>query len=374
MSATDDLSDVVVGYPKLAAKIEILPEIAIFRRFGALNAQNLLYYQAELTYLERKLKLQQSKDSQYGNGNERSYAVDWFWLENSKVQESAPQLDLILRIRKVLKEYSKLFSSKSLLCMLMVLDDFLVQQSTILQYAEPGDWDLHHIQNYLQLPEMGQCALEGPDSVIWGSVADRKSHKPDLITLRPRAREDPFSKWAAENTIFNLFKCGCARFIKPSRKHGVISYKDSTIYKITYWITVILAALIPIASIAVLNEVQSMPARLAIIAAFNVLISICLIGFADAKRDQVFAINAAYVYFAQNLSCNCTHNLQLCRRASSFRWSRQMPNIVVAFVVESRGPMETNQFFLLGQILHVVISTEPPLYVLWKYRQCTISI
>lgn len=153
---------------------------------------------------------------------------------------------------------------------------------------------------------MGECALEGPDSTVWGSVNDRKSHKPDLVALRPRVKEDPFSSWAAENTM-NLLKCGCARFVKTSQKHGVITYKDSTIYKITYWITVILAALIPIASIAVLNEVQSMPARLGIIAAFNVLISICLIGFADAKRDQVFAINAAYVYL--DLITGCAKSL-----------------------------------------------------------------
>lgn len=38
-----------------------------------------------------------------------------------------------------------------------------------------------------------------------------------------------------------------------------------------------------------------MSSRLGIIAAFNVLVSVCLIAFTDAKRDQVFAINAAYV-------------------------------------------------------------------------------
>lgn len=94
----------------------------------------------------------------------------------------------------------------------------------------------------------------------------------------------------------NIFTCGLDRFLTPSRKFGAITYKDSTIFKITYWVTVILAALIPIASIAVLNGVQPMSWRLGIIAAFNVLISICLISFADTKRDQVFAINAAYVY------------------------------------------------------------------------------
>jgi hypothetical protein len=154
---------------------------------------------------------------------------------------------------------------------------------------------LEHIQQFLQLPENGDLALEGVDSTIWGTVSDPKSCKPDLISLRPRAREDPFSRWAAEHTITKILSRCCARFVKlkPSRKHGVVTYKDGTIYRITYWVTVIIAALIPIASIAVLNEVQPMPSRLGIIAAFNVLISVCLIAFADAKRDQVFAINAA---------------------------------------------------------------------------------
>lgn len=181
-------------------------------------------------------------------------------------------------------------------CPLTLTDEVLIQQSTILNYAEPGKWDLQHLQTFLQLPENGELVLEGPDSTIWGSLKDPKGYKPDLVALRPRAKEDPFSRWAADNTIFKLFTCGCDRFLNPSRKHGVVTYKDSTIYKTTYRITVVLAALIPIASIAVLNEVQPMSWRLGIIATFNILISVCLIGFADAKRDQVFAINAAYVH------------------------------------------------------------------------------
>lgn len=308
MSSTDPFPDIVVGYPKLAAKIEVLPEVAIFRRFGALNAQNLLYYQAELTYLERELRTQQSKDRIHGNEQEKWYGIDWFWLDDSQQSGDSTQLDLVLKIRTVLKEYSEL---PTLLRVhdgfaLMSEDELLIQQATILHYDEPGKWDLHHIQNFLQLPENGELALEGLDATIWGSMADRKSHKPDLITLRPRAKEDPFSRWAAKNTIANIFKCGCARFMKPSRKHGAISYQDNTVYKITYWITVILAALIPIASIAVLNEVQTMSARLGIIAAFNVLISVCLIGFADTKRDQVFAINAACVVPLLSLKLSLT--------------------------------------------------------------------
>ncbi|KAI0617669.1 hypothetical protein TUN199_10331 [Pyrenophora tritici-repentis] len=56
----------------------------------------------------------------------------------------------------------------------------------------------------------------------------------------------------------------------------------------------ILASLIPIASIVVLCFVSSMPARLGTIAGFNVLVSICLMAFAGAKRAEVFAISAAF--------------------------------------------------------------------------------
>jgi hypothetical protein len=106
MSSIDPFPDVVVGYPKLAAKIESLPEAAIFRRFGALNAQNLLYYQAELTYLEQKLQTQQQKDRNLGTDRERKYSIDWFWLNRARQDGDATQLDLVLEIRTLLKEYS----------------------------------------------------------------------------------------------------------------------------------------------------------------------------------------------------------------------------------------------------------------------------
>ncbi|KAH8702836.1 hypothetical protein GQ44DRAFT_732716 [Phaeosphaeriaceae sp. PMI808] len=277
MASQDPFSSIVVGYPKLAAKFEIQPEVAIYRRFGALNAQNLLYFQAELTDLEEKIREKQVQDSNNDKGGKPCYATNWFCLSDSENDGDTEQLDLVMKIREVLKGYN----------------DALIQQSLILKYPEPGKWDLHYLQDYLQAPEMGPLALTGDDARIWGSVLDRKSHAPDLIALRPRANEDTFSIWAAENTILNLFRCGCARFLKPSRKHGVVGYEDSTIYRMTYWFTSIVAGLIPIASIAVLYRVHSMPARLGIIAGFNVLVSICLMVFAKAKRAEVFAITAA---------------------------------------------------------------------------------
>lgn len=138
-----------------------------------------------------------------------------------------------------------------------------------------------------------QLPFSGPDSYTWGSCADRESHSADLITLCPRPKEDPFSNFAAEKTIGILFKCGLDRFMKPSAIHGVVGYEDTTVFKITYWITGIVASLIPISSILVLYAVHSIKARLGVIAAFNVLLSVCLIGFTNAKRAEIFAVTAA---------------------------------------------------------------------------------
>ncbi|KAH3997553.1 hypothetical protein HBI70_073480 [Parastagonospora nodorum] len=278
MLASDPFPKSVIGYPKLARKIDIQPELAIFRRFGALNALNLLYFQAELTDLEEKLTRQQVEDDQDRKGTKAMYAKTWYRLQESEENGDTEQLDLVLRMRELLKKYNKA----------------LIQQRRIHSFHKPATWDLHYMQNYLQTDAMGPLALTGDDAGAWGSVEHRKSHQPDLVALCPRTEMDPFSKWAADSTILNLFKCGCARLIKPSRIHGVVGYEDSTIYRITYWITSVLASLLPIASIAVLYCVHSMPMRLVVIAVFNMLVTLCLVGFTNARRAEVFAVTAAF--------------------------------------------------------------------------------
>jgi len=97
----------VNGYPKLAHHMGASPEIAIFRRFGALNAQNLLYLQAELVHLEKTLREFEKRDSQSSEGMKSQYARDWFWLSRSENDGNDDQWQTVLAIRKKLVEYSK---------------------------------------------------------------------------------------------------------------------------------------------------------------------------------------------------------------------------------------------------------------------------
>ena len=92
------------GYPKLAGRMEILPEIAIFRRFGALNTQRLLRMQAELIQLEQRLRDCEAVDSIQ---KKKAYSIDWKALKQSTADGDPGQLKLVQEIDEKLKEYSK---------------------------------------------------------------------------------------------------------------------------------------------------------------------------------------------------------------------------------------------------------------------------
>ena len=92
-------------YSKLASLIGAYPDTLIFRRFGALSAQNLQYLQAELVHLEHELREctlpnERSEDAA-GKG---ILSKDWFTLAHSN-EGTELQWRIILRIRAKLKEY-----------------------------------------------------------------------------------------------------------------------------------------------------------------------------------------------------------------------------------------------------------------------------
>lgn len=197
-----------------------------------------------------------------------------------------------------------------------LIDDALLQQAKMHSLGVPDKWDLRELQHFLETPDMGPLALIGDDATIWGSVEHPKAHSPDIIALRPRPEEDPFSSWLAENAITSLIRCGCSRWKQPSRVHGVIGYQDNSIFRITLGITSIVASLIPLASVAVLYSIPSIPARIGVIGAFNLIIAISLTVFTKVKRSDMFAISAAYVVRYPSVWFCTDMTLQFHRRAS----------------------------------------------------------
>ncbi|MCJ1234589.1 hypothetical protein MMC14_002550, partial [Varicellaria rhodocarpa] len=101
------------GYPKIAFLMSKSPEFSIFRRYGALNAKNLLYLQAELKNLEAKLHDFETADESSQHEDRMIYSRDWETLKDSCEADAIAGNDknqwrTILEIREKLREYSHL--------------------------------------------------------------------------------------------------------------------------------------------------------------------------------------------------------------------------------------------------------------------------
>jgi hypothetical protein len=97
------------GYAQLAALMGVHPELAIFRRFGALNATTLLHLQAELCELEVSLQQMRQDDANSGNPSRMDYNQYWVGLSESATEKDGnpEQWNTLRKIREKLVEYSK---------------------------------------------------------------------------------------------------------------------------------------------------------------------------------------------------------------------------------------------------------------------------
>jgi hypothetical protein len=93
------------GHAKVAELMSRHHELAIVRRFGKLNMQNLLYLQAELVHLEAEYRKLAEEDQEHPD--RLDHARDWFSLSQSENKENSEQWHKMLEIREKLKEYSE---------------------------------------------------------------------------------------------------------------------------------------------------------------------------------------------------------------------------------------------------------------------------
>lgn len=101
------------GHTKVARLMYQHPELAITRRFGHLNMQNLLYLQAELVHLEAEYRHLAEEDQKVPH--RLDYAKDWFSLSQSQEEGDLEQWGKMLDIRRKLKEYSTYHTSPSIM-------------------------------------------------------------------------------------------------------------------------------------------------------------------------------------------------------------------------------------------------------------------
>ena len=105
------------GYDRLGRLMGELPETAIFRRFGALSAEDLLYRQAELVELENSLREYQKEDKESGHEDRQHYGFNWDLLQysanpNADEGNCSKQWETILKIREKLESYRESIRSR----------------------------------------------------------------------------------------------------------------------------------------------------------------------------------------------------------------------------------------------------------------------
>ena len=94
------------GYSHLATLMSGHLEICIVRKFGKLNTQNLLYYQSELTSLERAHQKIVKEDRKSENKYRAYFDDDGEYLTSPVARGDEKQWKKWLEIRSKLKEYS----------------------------------------------------------------------------------------------------------------------------------------------------------------------------------------------------------------------------------------------------------------------------
>jgi hypothetical protein len=205
------------GYPMIADFMSEYPEVAMVRRFRALNARHLLYLQAELAQIEKKLLEQEQIDAKEKDHPDKlNYAIDYFWLMDSAKEKDNVQWGLIKEMKEKLKEYSKYYTTRRDDISNMTnteADEVLIQQTTLAQVSNPSKHDATIMREwYLRQDrkDLGGRPLLGDDRSTWGNVEKTEDgseiytskYSSDLIAINNSSSDyDKTTFWLANKFV-----------------------------------------------------------------------------------------------------------------------------------------------------------------------------
>ncbi|KAL3419832.1 hypothetical protein PVAG01_08330 [Phlyctema vagabunda] len=270
----------IEGYPRLGSYMGMSPENAIIRKFGSLNLENVLYLQAELTHLEIKLREIQARDNRSEDEKISKFSRDWYWLDASADEDECEQFDTVMRIRAKLKEYN----------------DAVLQQSAMALLPKPNPTNLESLRGLLERPSMGNFSLTGEDWHTWAPNDKPIHHEEDLIALRARHNQDRFSTFVIEKLVIRIHNLIWHRFRQPADlESGIVFYNVKNLLRFTAIITTVIASLLPVLATCILYYLESMDAKLGVIAIFTFVFALCLTTFTNAKKGEIFTATTAFV-------------------------------------------------------------------------------
>ncbi|KAI1445732.1 hypothetical protein F5Y02DRAFT_98910 [Annulohypoxylon stygium] len=266
------------GYSRLASLMGAHPEVATFRRFGTLNALNLLYMQAELTSLENALYKQVKSDSESGHFERSIYHRDWQTLSESITAEDGNSLQwqTMLKVKDKLSEYNQA----------------IYLQHMIANFEPPNEQDFKFLQTWMKTPSMGNVYLLGADSDTWENY-----DAAELICLKPSMTNSLMARFCANTLVKWYHHLAGYRFKKPDTldiHHNTVNYSQEGTLRFSILIGTVFASLLPVASIAVLYSLDNMTTRLIVTGVFTAIFSLGLGLLTNVRMVEIFSATAAF--------------------------------------------------------------------------------
>jgi hypothetical protein len=186
------------GFASLAAYIaeDKDKSISIYRSFQRLSARNLLYLEAEISELEEQLDYFDN-ELHRADAETQRWARSWKGLvassnENPPNPRAKERINIVIRIRKLMKEYRTLkicLSSQrsGIRTESNALDKSLILEEAVLKMGKP-----HHRQvkalEYFSEQRYKQPSRRGP--MLSGLSAHRLDDEDDLIVLSKPVDQD----------------------------------------------------------------------------------------------------------------------------------------------------------------------------------------
>jgi hypothetical protein len=178
-------------------------------------------------------------------------------------------------------------------------NEFLLQYKQMCALQNPTRHDLRRLREWLLRPECGDNFLRGIERDILHQD-DRldidQERASDLVTMSREAIEhDFFSRWLSDEVLDKFHSLVGWRLKRPvDDESGIYHYRKLHLRAFSHLIGVILASVIPAASIFTLYFVPHPVDRLVVLLGFSVLFSVCLALFTSARRVEVFSATAAF--------------------------------------------------------------------------------
>ncbi|KAF7930138.1 hypothetical protein BELL_1130g00020 [Botrytis elliptica] len=360
--ASKDLNKPLPGWPLVSNLIAQYPDLEAFKAFRDLNIKSLLYYQAELENLRKKLHQAEYNEHRQGElegitkASMMAMNLDYY-LIHARMEESkckSKQVKIMKQIRVVLKEYN----------------DALLQYSQITALPRADPYNVETLRVWLK--RVGKNCISGDAARVWGNYTENigeakalrwqfiglmrsifwpPASKPDnldLIVPRQGHTVDGLTTWVANEFVpfwHSIKQAVRQKMVKTAsegnglpttenKSHaflekressrssrfwfyrrkstfsteegdqkskdrtGLTVYSEARMLRFTSAVATVIACLLPTVAIAVLSSLESTRELLGVIAAFTAIFAMGLMFLTDASTSRVEIFTATAAFSA----------------------------------------------------------------------------